>query len=448
MTYSAAKSTDLTNLIGKNSPVNPGDTIKLAPTLFTGPFESFVSGSDGLPVTIKGDGACLDGGSQTSSHVLTLNGEWIDVEGIEVTHHTDLSFVKPAPAGLSIWADYCNCRRVRIHDCGQGVQSFGGGRNLSIEDSDLYHNGASDHDHAIYAHNPTIGWKRFERCRIWGNQTFGVHLWGSQDVRDMYLFDCSMWNNDTGHVVCGGSLMKTLQFHHNAGWYPPGTNAMHLNCSLENAGGFMTTGHHGLTVTDNYFAHGHMVNLSWWRQVIEQHNTYVDGGKGRCQMKCFMGPQMPPTERCIGNTYWVGSEGKFQYGPLPGFVNNDFAAWRKDARQDSDSKTFSGLPFLNYYHVSEGPDGGLLISVFNWRKAPVVLVPFTPYTMRAGDHYSVEYCGAPGTLLFADKVFNGYSIGLPMTKLPAAPTPFRALPAVCTMPTAPEFAAFVVRKLP
>jgi hypothetical protein len=451
MIFPASTDEELSQLLGQESPVNPGDSIDLGLNLFTGPFTSHIQAPADDGIRVEGHGvARLDGGTQHTDHVLTVKGGGITFNGIEITHGLAQFEAgrTPSPAGLSVWGDDCVFEKMRVHNCGQGFQSFGGGRNLSIQNSDIYHCGASELDHALYMHNPTSGYKRIIRNRIWGNTSFPLHWYGSADVRDMFAFDNVFWNNDIGHVVCGGSLMTRLRFFRNAGWYPRDSDFMHLNCSLENAQEFQDVGHDDLWVIQNYFAGGNMVNLSWWRHVLEMHNVYASAGNEPRYLKIFMGSHPPVLDHCIGNQYYVGDDPRFQYDDLEDFKSKGFEDWKAFAGGlDTDSRVFHGWPKRNYYHVAESLDGTLTVAVFNWENKPVVLAPIAPWCqLKAGETYSVEYCASPGRLLFRNKVFDGHTIGLPMVNLPASPKPARVLPAICEQPTAPDFAVFLIRK--
>ena len=187
----------LQSLIGKGSQVKPGDVVRLMPGTYLPPksqdlpifrFEVHVAG-----VTIKGQpGAILDG-IAAKYGALYIAAEGVTVEDVEVTN----SLADRGPergAGVEVAGSNVTLRRLRVHDCGNGIFASESALSLVIEDCLTYNNGWQGpppdraHGHGIYAQNANSV-KVIRRNISINNYGAGIHLFGQRGRVDNFLIE-------------------------------------------------------------------------------------------------------------------------------------------------------------------------------------------------------------------------------------------------------------------
>lgn len=172
---------DLATVLSSSGPVTPGARVLLQGGSYLGHFTSTVSGSADAPIQFIADRAervILDSNIGGEGSGLTIEGEWTEFHGLEITSSSDVRAERVS--GVTIYGANTKLINSVIYDTAQGVSFW-----TSAVDSELYgniiynngYNGATrGHGHAIYMQN-NEGTKRLANNIIFFGYGFGIHAY-------------------------------------------------------------------------------------------------------------------------------------------------------------------------------------------------------------------------------------------------------------------------------
>lgn len=198
-----------TALSSSTSPANPGDTIWLAEGVYKGSFTSTISGTSGLPISIKplpGKRAILDSyQSGINDAALRINGQWTNVYNIEASssdpNRGNINEATPnvnAKSGIAVFGANNNIYNCLSYDnIGDGIDFWKTATDSTLQGNIIYNNGYSaqgrGHGHGIYTQN-TTGTKVISNNIIFFGYQTGLHPYstGSAPLNN-YTIENNVW---------------------------------------------------------------------------------------------------------------------------------------------------------------------------------------------------------------------------------------------------------------
>jgi hypothetical protein len=181
---------DLETALSSSSPAQPGQTIWIKGGVYTGTFDSRVSGTVGLPISIKplvGQRVLINSnGVGDNSAALTINGQWTDFYGLEfVSNDTNRGSINEetpdvtAKTGLTVLGANTNVYNCLMYDnVGSGLDFWKTAVDSTIHGNIIYNNGYSaegrGHGHGVYTQN-TDGFKTISNNIIFFGYQTGLH---------------------------------------------------------------------------------------------------------------------------------------------------------------------------------------------------------------------------------------------------------------------------------
>ena len=186
---------DLATALSSSSPVQPGDTIWVKEGVYKGSFESKISGSAGLPISIKplpGQRVLINSHNSGSDKAgLTITGQWTDVYGIEATSsdtnrgNTEERYPNvEAKAGIAVFGAHTNIYNALTYDnvCG-GIDFWKTATDSTLHGNIIYNNGFAHSSrgacHGVYTQN-TNGYKKLTNNIVFFGFQTGFHPYSTK----------------------------------------------------------------------------------------------------------------------------------------------------------------------------------------------------------------------------------------------------------------------------
>ncbi len=335
------------------SAARPGDVITIGPGTYEGVWELNASGTAENPIVLRGasvEGVVLDGQDCDPCYVLTVDGSYVHVEDLTLTHgHQGLRFLEDGATGNV-------ARRLRIHDIKTGIKT-------TFNQTDFY-----------ICDNTVEG--RLE----WP--------WVERDDWRTYWDDRGMDIKGDGHVVCHNRITgfgdPLIQFQKGARSFDfygndidNGVDGSELDGSEGNARFFLnrvTNQIAGVSVQPIYGGPAYILrnvihNVFWSPSrageqvklhpgggnmpsgVLVMHNTFISSGLAMNQQttaiqynfqfvnNIFVGPDFVQARATID---WTGTirHGRFDYN---GYYPDGPMILGRDGRRTLRARNFSGL---------------------------------------------------------------------------------------------------------
>lgn len=454
---------DLDTALSSRSPARPGDTIWLRGGTYKGKFVSTISGSSGVPITVRsypGEWAKIDSGiGANRAVILQINGSWTIFRDLEVmssdtkrsTSYSG-SFPDDIRRGEGIHINGANTKviNVVVHDAALGIAAWSSAPNSEIYGCIIYYNGwqAPDraHGHGIYSQNAS-GQRLIRDNIIFSQFDKGIQVYGSEAaslrnhlIEGNVVFNSgivsfnqnvsenlTLWGGDTGPE---GIVIKENQFY-----------------SIGSEGKLVIGGEGAkdLVFQNNYVPL--KAKIRYWQSAIVSGNTFA---APESVIECYLDSRFSSSNYSWDrNTYLCAEE---QYSPfilyrlssrgsLQPFLSS-FNGWRSETRFDSSSSYSKGRPTSARVFVRPNryDSNRANIAIYNWGRLSSVAADLSS-VLSEGQSYRIynaqDYFGAP----VASGTFTGAPVSIPMSGLTiATPVGLRTPPN-----TAPEFGAFVLR---
>ncbi len=238
---------DLATALRPHPAIRPMDTVWLRKGLYRGNFQSRLKGAPNAPVILRAyprERAVLDGAENSRDTVLTVNGAWTWIWGLEIMNSNPVrSTSLPGPdtagtrgTGLAVKAANVKVINSVIHDTGTGITFFRDAPDGEIYGTILFNTGwrAPDRPHgpSIYTQNKD-GWKSIRDNVFFNSMRHNMQLYGSsQTFLDNYLIQGNV--NFNGRWLTGGAgPMKHIRFEENM-FYGNTAEFGYINRSNEN----------------------------------------------------------------------------------------------------------------------------------------------------------------------------------------------------------------------
>jgi len=414
------------------SPAKPGDTLWVRGGTYRGPFETYLYGQSGKPITIRaypGERVIIDGAASSTVPTLYIYGQYNIWRGIEVINSsTDRTPGVGRPAGV-----YMECLGGKlinsiIHDVGLGfgfwTPAVGGEMygcliyNVGFEKANNVGNG-----HSVYSAND-LGTKTIHDNILCNSFGFGFNIYteGGQ-IRGFDLQGNISFNS-------GASSISDHRYSNLfIGGYPPASrisvvsNFTYTAIGKDGAGARLSYGqpdNQDLVCTDNVFIGSDVAfQARYWHTVNVQRNVIYTSPS---QTLMWAGPFniLNAGSSWNNNQYYGVGAKSFQAGESTTSFY-DFAGWKGYSGRDQNSTASAGAPTgvrtvvrPNKYEPKRGH-----VAVYNWDQLDRVAVDVSG-VLQPGDRFEVRnaqnYFGAP----VLSGTYAGGTLLLPTTNLFAA----------------------------
>ena len=457
------------------SAIPPGSTLYLRGGVYNGAalsgFKCNLAGTPSSPVTVRnylGERAIVDraGSDSTGQAALTVNGSYVWFWGLEIANsYTNRSRTSPFTGTVKAWrgpgvyvqyGNYCKFINCIIHDNGSAIYDKQNG--TEIYGCLLYFNGNSGFEHGMYIGNE-LDTKVVKDNLIFDNGGLGIQSYSSHPTsgqqKGIRIEGNASFNN--GAITLDDQNSTNILVGAEVGVSAERTSVLNnyiydpaLVVSNKSKGlrlGQADQDNKDAVITDNYIACKVPLTVQWWNYVELQRNTiFTPTTSVNLQMQSG-----DTTDSYLwdNNTEISGRS----TGPIFTYNSSSslsFANWRQQTGLDAASQVVQN-PLLrptgawvfvrpNQYEAGRGH-----IVVFNWDLIGAVSIDVSAVGLQLGDQYEVRdsqnYFGAP----VASGLYDGNPIMLPMilTNIGVPIGSIERLP----VHTAPEFVAFVIRKL-
>ena len=466
-TGSLADPVTLANAIFQSrSPAKPGDTLWLRGGTYPGPFQAYLYGQAGKPITIRqypGERAIIDGNGSTAVTLYIYGGGtvWRDIE--VVNSSTTRTAGVGRPAGVYVEGFSTKLINCVVHDVGLGIGFWTAATDSEMSGCLIYNVGFEKannvgNGHSVYSAND-VGTKTIHDNILCNSFGFGFNIYteGGQ-IRGFDLQGNISFN-------AGASSISDHRYSNLfVGGYKPAarlnvvSNFTYTAIGKDGAGARFSYGqpdNEDMVCTDNVFIGSDIAfQARYWHTVNVQRNVIYTSPS---QTLMWAGPFNTLNAGSIWNNnqyYGVGTK-SFQAGESTTSFY-DFAGWKNYSGRDQNSTSSSGAPTgvrtvvrPNKYEPKRGH-----VAIYNWDQLDRVAVDVSG-VLQPGDRFQVRnaqnYFGTPvlngtyagGTLLLPttnlhaaapagmaqsnvkpDKTFNSYVIiGTAGTGLPANTSP-------------------------
>ena len=379
---------------GNGGAIGPGDTIWLRGGTYTGLWNISVSGALGSGDNNIGgkiifrnyncERAILDSGT-TSGFVLTVNGSYVWIWGLEITKsqpNPDSLNDKPGVAhGNPVGSKVINCY---IHNnTGNGISAFSGWTNAEFYGNVIYYNGRTpnagpNYAYGVYTQNSTGNGKDYRNNIIWGN-----------------------WGNYPTHSYTGtpGNL-SNIRWYRNVTFKANNSGAGSWNLF---GGSGSTTGH----VFDSNYVYSYDVTDGVYD--LGGHNAY-GGAAGSIVTNNYFGRGKVWHARNNSGTTYTGNR---HFGEKVDFTNSTCATCSTyDGNIDySSTPTANWGPFVqpNSYEPGYG-----FVVVFNWTNASSVNADLSSI-LSAGDSFKIIDAQNPFGPPIVTGTYGGGMVAIPTT---------------------------------
>lgn len=471
---------DLTTAFEHPAAIQPGDTIYLrggkygVPAVKSG-FTSELTGTPENPIKVMsypGEWAVIDGNSSNSQikniTIIKIKGAYTWFRDFEITNSetgnrkiTTSGSNPPERRGTAIEDQGIGIKIINlvIHDAGQGISSYSGGRNGEYYGNVIYNNGwdAPDrlHGHGFYVQNNS-DFKKIEDNFVLNG--FGNNL-------QMYGSSSSFCRNFTwiGNVILNGEMalwgpgvekliIKDNHFYNQEFDLNPNMEPTNINADIQN----------------NYFMSG--VSIGEFAQnVTFKNNTVWNTGTGTSVVMNTINVWTPSKFTFADNTYYKTQRNiifgqfkvRYYYNKSRDFAFNKTVepqryaatkkAWQEDLGLDVNSQYVTSAPsgIKVFVRPNKYDSGRANVIVYNWNQASVVNVDVSS-VLQPGDTYELhnvqDYFGdiITGT-------YSGQEININMSaRTRALPAGYNQVSSWFHEPlqpnTFPDFGAFVLIK--
>jgi len=463
---------DLQTALNQPGFVKPGDTIWLRGGVYNGAatngFNCRLAGTSSAPITIKnypGERAIIDraGTDSTQQTPMDVYGSYVILWGLEFMN-SDPNRNRTSPytgtvqawrgPGIGIYGPDNKVINCIIHDNGSGI--YDKADRTEIYGCLIYNNGNNGFNHGLYISN-NLGTKLVMDNLIFDNAGLGIQSYSANTTsqqKGIHIEGNASFNNgaitlddqNSTNIVVGAEAeipAERISVISNYVYDPP---AVVSNKSKGIRLGQVDRHNRDGVVRDNYVACKVPMTIQWWDHIEMEGNTiYTPMTSINLQMQAGA---TTGSYLWDNNTYINGiSTGPiFTINSTSGFKLSSWQQWTKlDANSHVIQNTSlrpSGVKVFvrpNKYEAGRGQ-----VIVFNWDLNGSVNADLSSLGLQIGDHYEVRdaqnYFGVP----VASGTYDGRLVRLPMALTQVS----RPVGNVERVPahTAPEFAAFVVRK--
>jgi len=431
-----------------------------------------LAGTSSARITVRnypGERAIIDRGGTNSTEraALELYGSYVTLWGLEIMNsYPDRNRISPYTRTVHSWrgpgihvtpgATDCKIINCIIHDNDSGI--YDKENRTEIYGNLIYYNGNNAFGHGIYIGN-NLDTKLVMDNLILDNAALGIQSYSVDSIesqqKGIHIEGNAVFNNgaitlddvNSTNILVGaetGVSAERISVISNYVYDPPD---LVPNKSKGIRLGQTDQNNKDAVVKDNYIASKVPMKVQWWDYVELQGNTiYTPMTSVNLQMQ-----SRETTSSYIwdNNTYINGLLGglMFTFNNRTGL---SFATWRTLAGLDRNSALVQNLSLRptgvkvfvrpNSYEAGCGN-----ILVYNWDLNNSVSVDISSLGLQVGDLYEARdaqnYFGAP----VVTGIYDGTPISLPMNLTQMA-VPVGTVERIPTH-TAPEFGAFLIRKL-
>ena len=282
---------DLATALSSSSPAQPGQTIWIEEGVYNGSFESEVSGSSGLPISIKplpGQRVLINShNSGINDAGIRVNGQWTDFYNIEATSsdtnrgNTTQRYPNvEAKSGIAVFGAHTNIFNCLTYDnVGGGIDFWKTATDSTLHGNIIYNNGFAHSgrgaSHGVYTQN-TTGYKNITNNIVFFGFQTGLHPYstGAAPLNN-FTIENNVW------FLAGASDPRDNQQKTNLIVY---TKAGIQNMIIKNNKGY-TQVNRGtsiasseifgdVSITDNYLAERIEVGGLWDPITFERNTVY------------------------------------------------------------------------------------------------------------------------------------------------------------------------------
>jgi hypothetical protein len=427
---------DLASALSGTRPIEPGDTLWLRGGMYTGSFESWLTGSEAGRIIVRqypGERATINGN-------LIIHGAWTSYWGFEVTN-TSQELVNE----IMVFGPHTAFINLVVHDSNRsGFGIWSEAPDSEIYGSIIYNNGTTKLNHGIYVQNQ-IGTKKIVDNIIFNQSGYGIHGYGlaGEYLHGFEIEGNVAFNNGTlsqdgpwPNILVGGDTpAENIVLSNNYTYQRTPTSKTNVDI------GYETTANKVVSIEDNYFAGGSSVlHIRDWDQIVLSGNTFY-GSDQLVELQLPRGND-PAAFRWNANTYLAdGTATAFR------FADQDltFTQWQQTTHLDPDSQFVVGRP--TGVHIFVRPNvyeaGRANIIVYNWDLHDTADVDLST-VLKPGDQYTIwnvqDYFGLPVT----SGIFDGSPVHLLMIGV-QPPRPIHQLGLNLPV-TGPEFNVFILTR--
>ena len=403
------------------SPAKPGDTLWLRGGTYRGPFQAYLYGQTGKPITIRqypGERAVIDGNGSSDVTLYIYGGGtvWRDIE--VVNSSTDRTAGAGRPAGVYVEGFSTKLINCVVHDVGLGVGFWTAATDSEMSGCLIYNVGFEKADnvgngHSVYSQNDT-GTKTIHDNILCNSFGFGFNIYTeNQQIRGYDLQGNISFNAGASSISDHRYSNLFIGGLNPAARINVVSNFTYTAIGRDGAGARFSYGqpdNQDIVCTDNIFIGSDIAfQARYWHTANVQRNVIYTSPS---QTLLWAGPFNILSSGSIWNNnqyYGVGTK-SFQAGESTTSFY-DFAGWKSYSGRDQNSTASSGGPTgvrtvvrPNKYEPKRGH-----VAIYNWDQLNRVAVDVSGI-LQPGDRFEVRnaqnYFGAP--------VLSGTYIGVPL----------------------------------
>lgn len=434
------------------SPAGPDDTILLRAGTYTGSFTNTLNGAPGHPITLKAypnERVIIDGlNSGTNFDVFSLDGSWVNIQGLEVMNSFTNRGVERA-IGIHLKGQNCKVINCTSHDNSSGVFFQSSATNSEVYGCVFYNNGYElgdgGHGHGVYSQSneqnhrirDNIAFNQFGlgfQSYASGGQLWGFKLEGNTAFNNGVIASNGL--HRPNFYVAGETTARNVYLIDNYGFY-----------SGDETDGFIQFGENTLvctngdiTLSNNVFSGGVLL-MQYWTNYTVVSNTFALGGGN---VKLAAQPSAG-TRLWNDNTYYLSASHPFETGTnldLSDWAAYTFSEWKTFTGHDTASSLAATKPIapLIFLRTNAYQTGRANITIFNWGLSNNVSVDASGI-MLTGARYVVRNAQDFFGTVVLSGTYSGGTLELPMTNLTVVkPIGLASAPAA----TGPDFNVFVI----
>jgi hypothetical protein len=453
---------DLKTALSQPKIVTPGDTIWLRQGLYTGVFESNLSGEPDRPIIVRakpGERVTIDTGNANSGAGLLVRGADCWYWGIEVMSSApnrvsrekgpDPTDLKRVP-GISVFGSRTKFINLVIHDTAGGYGFWSPAEDSEIYGNLIYYNGWSGpdrgHGHAIYSQN-RFGKKLIQDNIAFSNFGMGIRAYGSGkafanniefvgnvsfDAGILYGSPPVRWAN---FFVTVGHGAQDIIFDSNYSYHLPAANQ-----GGSSLGWAFSETEKNVVAVNNYWIGGNPAIAVWnWNDVTFEGNVaYSD--KDLVVLLNHLAEQNHSTYHWDRNTYYGSDLMRLNN------KNSRWVEWQKVSGLDAHSTHHDGRPTGTWVFLRPNkyePERANLI-VYNWDRHDQISVDLSKVLSKGTNFEVRDAQNFYRTDPVVKGIYQGGNVRVPLNGLTvAAPVGWPAPDH-----TSPEFAVFVINRIP
>ena len=463
---------DLQTALNQSSLIKPGSTVFLRQGTYNGAqtngFNCNLSGTSAARITIRnfpGERATIDrGGTDPSGQAaFDLYGSYVTLYGLEIMNsYADRNRVSPYTGtikgwrgpGIAIYAPDNQIINCVIHDNGSGI--YDKQDRTEIYGNLIYFNGNNGFNHGLYIGN-TNDTKFVMENLIFDNAGLGIQSYSSDATesqqKGVHIEGNATFNNgaitlddqNSTNILVGGEAGISAERISVISNYVYDPESVVANKSKGIRLGQVDQNNKDAVMRDNYVACKVPLTVKWWDFIEMQRNTvYTSNASVNLQMQSG---DTTSSYQWDNNTYITGPLGALTFS-FNGNSLLNFLLWKTLTGLDTKSMSVINLtppPTAIFVRPNLYETGRGNIIVYNWDRKDFVTVDLSAVGLRIGDAYEVKDVQN----FFGPAVVSGNFDGSPITwpmNLTQMATPIGNVERIPTH-TAPEFGAFIIRKL-